>query len=115
LEKAAGAQAALPTLPGSKAADFEALLETLKSQAFLAEVEKMKGLGALSENEGRKLSAAVGSLELTMSDKLLRSEMDRIKTTFNKGRERLKKKFKVDAEAPTGPAVQTQTIDFSDL
>lgn len=103
LEKAAGVSSAFPTVPGSAAADFEAQLETLQSQAFLAQVEKMKGLGALSENEGKKLGAALGSLSLSMSDKALRSELDRIKGTLNKARDKLRVKFNVQPQEEQAP------------
>ncbi len=35
----------------------------------------MKGMGALSENEGRKLSAAVAALDPSMSDEALKNEL----------------------------------------
>jgi len=105
LESAAGISAAFPTLPGTQAADFEAQLETLKSQAFLTQVEKMKGLGALSENEGKKLGAAIGALDLSQSDKALRASLKRISETLAKAKLKLEKKFNVEAglQQPPGP------------
>ena len=86
LEKSAGWQAMTPTMPGTDAANFEAMLETLQSQAFLSQISKMKGMGSLSEGEGKKLSAAIGSLSLSMSDKELRSELSRIRGVFDKAK-----------------------------
>lgn len=96
LESAAGISSAFPTLPGTQAADFEAQIETLKSQAFLTQVEKMKGLGALSENEGKKLGAAIGALDLSQSDKALRLSLNRIRSTFVIAKGKLQKKFNVE-------------------
>jgi len=93
LEAATGFQANFPTVAGSGASDFEALLDTLQSQAFLSQVEKMKGLGALSENEGKKLSQALGSLTIRQSDESLRKELKRIKGKFAEAKKRLTTKF----------------------
>lgn len=114
LESAAGVSSVFPTVPGSRAADFEAQLETLQSQAFLTQVEKMKGLGALSENEGKKLGAAIGSLDLRMSDAALRKELKRIKTTLDTAKQRIEKKFDVtpvDGQAPKQSRVGRFTIE----
>lgn len=84
LEQAAGWQAALPTVPGSPVAGFEAQLETMKSQLFLKGVNQLKGMGALSEAEGRKIADAVGSLDISMGDKLLRKEITRIRNDMRR-------------------------------
>ncbi len=78
LESAAGFEANFPTASGTKAAGFEAALETLQSQSFLSQIGQMKGMGALSEGEGRKLAQAIGSISLDMSDSDLRAELFRI-------------------------------------
>ena len=103
LESAVGFGANFPTTPGSPAADFEAALESFESQVFLNQVEKMKGLGALSEAEGKKIGAAIASLSLKQSDTAMKKSLGTIINTFNKGKEFLKTKFGV---APSG-AVST--------
>lgn len=107
LESAAGISSAFPTLPGTAAANFEAELETFKSQAFLTQVEKMKGLGALSENEGKKLGAAIGALDLSQSDKALRASLKRIKDTLSSAKTKLQKKFNVQPQVQQADAQQT--------
>lgn len=97
LESAAGFQANFPTIAGTAASDFEATLDTFQSQAFLSQVEKMKGLGALSENEGKKLGAALGSLSINQSDAALRAELGRIKGMLNKAKKRMNNKFGISA------------------
>lgn len=60
----------LNTAPlSSDAADAVALIDTLKSQAFLSQVSSMKGTGALSEKEGAKLESALTSLSRVQSEK----------------------------------------------
>lgn len=95
LESATGFGANFPTSAGSPAADFETALESFESQVFLNQVEKMKGLGALSEAEGKKIGAAIASLSLKQSDKAMKKSLQTIIDTFNKGKDFLKTKFGV--------------------
>lgn len=55
-------------IPGGDAKTFLHKLETFKSQMFVPMVQQMKGMGQLSDAEGRKLTAAVGALEPSMSE-----------------------------------------------
>jgi hypothetical protein len=65
-------------LPGTKEADFNAELETFRSQTFLPMVQALKGMGALSENEGKKLTDAVGALDRNMSEKSFKASLKRV-------------------------------------
>jgi hypothetical protein len=56
----------LPTT-NQDVADFEALVETLGSQAFIAQIPKIKGTGTLTEKEGDKLQASLQNLSLKQS------------------------------------------------
>lgn len=56
------------SIPGSDTAGFDAQLETLKSKVFLPEVQKMQGMGALSNAEGQKIAAAFAALDPNMGD-----------------------------------------------
>ena len=114
LESAAGVQANFPTISGSTASDFETTLDTLQSQAFLSQVEKMKGMGSLSENEGKKLGAALGSLSINQSDKALRSELGRIKVILNKAKARMQIKFGISA-VKTGPLDADELAELNQL
>jgi hypothetical protein len=66
---ATGASGVLPTIPGTDARDFEARLNTYKAETFVPMVSALKGMGALSDAEGKKLTESVGALERTMSEK----------------------------------------------
>ena len=114
LEKAAGISSAFFTFPGSDAANFEAILETFKAQQFIQEVDVMRGLGALGEKEGQKLIDAAGSLSLSMGDKVLRKEINRIQGTLKKARARIQKKHTVPV---TGSLIKTklQSISADDM
>lgn len=98
LESAAGFQSNFPTIAGTEASGFEAQLDKLKSQTFLLQVEKMKGLGALGEKEGAKLESALAALSIKQPDKKLRSELSTVKNIMNNVKKKLQKKFGVAPE-----------------
>lgn len=89
LEGAVGFSSIFPTAPGSKSADFEARLDTLKAQSFLPQVALLKGAGALSDAEGKKLSDSIGALSTKMSEEAFRKSLGEIRTTFAASRDRL--------------------------
>lgn len=60
----------LPTL-SQDTADFEELITKFDSQAFIAQIPMLKGTGALSDSEGRKLSASLQNLSLRQSQQQL--------------------------------------------
>lgn len=104
LSKAVGVRSAFPTVPGSDAANFEARLDTFKAQTFLPMVASLKGMGALSDAEGKKLSDAVGALSPKMSEDAFRSSIGKIRTQLESKLGTVKKQF--DYQEPAAPAVQ---------
>lgn len=107
-------------IPGSEAANVRAWVDQLQSQNFLTAVQQMKGMGALSENEGRKLSAAVAALSPSMTDEAFKNELLEIQRNLNAAQRRieentlLKGRPEADQE-PTMGADQPKTVNWSDL
>lgn len=89
LSRSVGVIGAFPTMPGSESANFKAELDTFQSQAFLPMVSQLKGMGALSDAEGKKLTAAVGALSPTMGEKAFRESVARITADMETARQRL--------------------------
>lgn len=87
LEKSVGLTSLLPDIPGGPAADFNALLETLKGQAFLTQFDKLRGAGAITEAEGKKATDAIGALSTRQSPKQFREQLGVVLGILNKGRE----------------------------
>jgi hypothetical protein len=75
----------LPTT-NQDVADFEALVETLGSQAFLAQIPKIKGTGNLTEKEGDKLQASLQNLSLKQSPDRLIANVDEAVRLLEKAR-----------------------------
>lgn len=86
LKSITGIRGAIPNVPGSDAADVQARLDTFKSQAFLSAVSAMKGMGALSDAEGKKLDAAVGSLQNSQSEDAFKRNANVIMSMYNQKR-----------------------------
>lgn len=91
---AVGWQAAFPTVPGSDSAGVEGMIETLSSQNFLNSVQNMKGMGALSDAEGKKLSSAVASLNPDMSENDFKKALNVIRGITKRAKSKLESKYK---------------------
>jgi len=89
LQRSVGLIGKLPTMPGSDSANFQAELDTFQSQAFVPMVAQLKGMGALSDAEGRKLTQAVGALNPNMGEKAFRESIKRITDDMNAARARV--------------------------
>lgn len=78
----------LSAIPGTDAAGFASQLETFKAQTFIPQVAALKGMGALSNDEGKKLTAAVGALDVKMKPSEFDSAVSRIKRDLEAARQR---------------------------
>lgn len=107
LSKAVGVRSAFPTIPGSDAANFEARLDTFKAQTFLPMVQSLKGMGALSDAEGKKLSDAVGALSPKMSESAFRSSISKIRNQLEGKLGTVKKQFDYQEPAPNSQQSQS--------
>ncbi|HAN5074817.1 TPA: acyltransferase [Escherichia coli] len=116
LSKAVGIRSAFLTVPGSDAANFEARLDTFKAQTFLPMVQSLKGMGALSDAEGKKLSDAVGALSPKMSEKAFRDSIGKIRNQLESKLSTVKKQFDYQEPVQNTPGQQSTTgSNFSSL
>ncbi len=69
---------------GNPYATFKADLEQLKSEQFLQNIQSMRGLGALSDAEGKKINAAAGVINFNISKAELVSQLNTMITSANK-------------------------------
>lgn len=75
--------------------NFRNKMNSINSQIFLTQAEKMKGLGALTETEGAKLLAALDSIELTNDRETLIKGLATVKRLMMKSRASLVDEFGV--------------------
>lgn len=99
LSKSVGLRSALPTIPGSDAANFEAQLDTFKAQTFLPMVQALKGMGSLSNDEGKKLTDAVGALTTKMSEPEFKRSLNRIESQLRSKLDTAQKTYGVPMQA----------------
>lgn len=89
-------------IPGTEKANFMAELDTFKSQTFLPMVQNLRGMGALSDAEGKKLTDAVGALNPSMTEQAFKDSLVRIKADLSRAKDRIGKSI-------GQPTQQTQT------
>jgi hypothetical protein len=76
-------------IPGTNAAGFASQLETFKAQVFLPQVQNLKGMGALSDAEGKRLTAAIGALDQKMKPAEFDAQLKIIENDLRKARARV--------------------------
>lgn len=101
-------------IPGTDAAGFAAQLETFKAQTFIPQVAALKGMGALSDAEGKKLTAAVGALDPKMKATEFDKQVAKIKADLTAARERAMNIPGVETTTTTTKSTG-KTVKFSDL
>ena len=79
-------------IPGTNAAGFVSLMKNFNANASLAQVAKMTGLGALSDAEGARLSAAIGSIDTSQSEEEFKSNMAIVRQGLISARDRLSRR-----------------------
>lgn len=101
-ETGTGMSSFLSFVPGSEARGFAAQLETLKSQVFLPEVQKMQGMGALSNAEGQKIAAAFAALDPDMPEAEFKRTLETAISDLRRAQERARSGLPQDYEDPFG-------------
>jgi len=90
---AVGASSLFPTMPGSKAADFEARLDEIKGGAFLEAYNTLRGGGSITEVEGQKATQAITRMSTAQSEKefidAARDFQNVIRTGIKRSKEKL--------------------------
>lgn len=105
-------------IAGTQAADTAALIDTLDAKNFLIAIQQMKGMGALSNAEGEKLSRAVQSLSRDQTEGQLRRNLEEIKTITSRAVQSVKtrtgadKKTVVDAIPLQQGQAPQQAVDY---
>lgn len=104
----------LPTV-SQKTADFEALVSTLGSQAFISQIPKMKGSGSITEIEGKKLESSLQNLSLTQSPEQFISNVREAQRLILKGRKNLADRTGIPQGVPDTPAAQPASTEVDAL
>ena len=101
----------LPTLRRATA-DFEEKLTLIEAQSFVAQIEKMKGLGSLSDAEGKKLSASLQNFSLRQKPETLMENSREARRLLLKVRKLIAMRYGVPETSPDTPNVETSAEDL---
>ena len=82
----------LSAIPGSPAFGAASLLEQVKGSAFLNAIPQMKGLGALSDAEGRAITQSVTRLQQGLDPEEARVEINKMRRILGQQRSRIESK-----------------------
>ena len=104
----------IPTLSQSTA-DFEAMIENLDAQSFMAQIPMMKGAGALSDAEGKKLGAALQNFSLKQSPEQLMKNVKEAQRIMLKARTALAGKYGMPDTVPDTPSASASGGDIESL
>lgn len=101
-----GATSLANRVPGTTGYDFQNIVEQAKSGAFLAAIQQMRGLGALSNTEGAAATSAVTRMDTATSKDAFLKALSDYRKIVQQGIDRAKTNSKApsDAEAPQQPA-----------
>lgn len=103
-----------PTLD-EDVANFEELINTVKAQSFLSQVQNMAGLGALSDAEGKKLTEALQNFSLRQSPERLKKNVKEAQRLLMKARESVRNKYGQPPTTPDTPDVMVFDEDIDEL
>ncbi|OAD17128.1 hypothetical protein [Achromobacter insolitus] len=113
---ATGASSMLPILPGTDAADFRAVLDQIKGQAFLQAFETLKGGGQITEVEGQKATQAIARLDRAQSEAEFVKSLQELRGIVASGLERARRKAGAAGQQtgaqPSGPASRPSLTDI---
>lgn len=96
-------------------ADFEELVNTLGSQAFLSQIPLIKGMGQLSNAEGEKLQAALQNFSLRQSPARLKENLAEAQRLLLKARSNIAKQYGKPESKPDTPADKQGSVNWDDL
>lgn len=80
------------------------LIEGLGSQAFMAMIPSIKGMGALSNAEGDKLAASLQNLSRVTSEEAFKENLNEVERLIKKSRSFMAEKYGKEQAAPDTPA-----------
>lgn len=93
---------AMRNVPGTDEYNFDQKLETMKSKIFLAQVDQMRGLGALTESEGAALKASIASINPNQDPEAVQQSLTEVAKQLSKAAQTANKKAQIYATKGRG-------------
>ena len=93
---------AMRNVPGTDEYNFDQRLETMKAKIFLAQIDQMRGLGALTESEGAALKASIASINPNQDPKAVQQSLTEVAKQLSKAAQTANKKAQIYATKGRG-------------
>jgi hypothetical protein len=88
LDRGVGMTSLGNSIPGTGGYDFQNIVDQAKSGAFLTAIQQMRGLGTLSDAEGKSATAAIARLDTATSKEAFLKALDDYQTIIEQGKSR---------------------------
>jgi hypothetical protein len=113
LKDAVGVKGITNYLPGTAAADFNALREQVGGRQFLEAFESLKGGGQITEVEGEKAQNAIARMQTSQSEAAFKEATNEFKTIVNGALQR--SRTRAQGGQQQGPARISSDADYDAL
>jgi len=92
-------------IDGTAMKDIHAQIETIKAGAFMSAITQMKGMGALSDAEGKKVADSIANLDVGQSTEQLIQQLNYIKGVLTRSKIAASKKLNIRGVQSEKPEV----------
>lgn len=93
---------AMRNVPGTDEYNFDQKLETMKSKVFLAQIDQMRGLGALTVSEGDALKASIASINPNQEPEAVQQSLTEVAKQLSKASQSANRKAQIYATKGKG-------------
>lgn len=100
---------AMRNIPGTDEYNFDQKLETMKAKIFLAQIDQMRGLGALTESEGAALKASIASINPNQEPEAVQQSLTEVAKQLSKAAQSANRKAQI--YATKGKGYSTEVVE----
>jgi hypothetical protein len=100
-------------IPGTESANAKVLYDQIQAQGFMEAIKDMKGMGALSNAEGEKASAAFVGINPSMSEAAALKRIDEVVKYIKEGEKRIQSGNLIETKENKGPSISDANSYFN--
>jgi hypothetical protein len=100
-------------IPGTESANAKVLYDQIQAQGFMEAIKDMKGMGALSNSEGEKASAAFVGINPSMSEAAALARIDEVVKYIKEGEKRIQTGKLIETKENKGPSISGANSYFN--
>jgi hypothetical protein len=100
-------------IPGTESANAKVLYDQIQAQGFMEAIKDMKGMGALSNAEGEKASAAFVGINPSMSEAAALARIDEVVKYIKEGEKRIQTGKLIETKENKGPSISGANSYFN--